>query len=125
MSDFITAAIADHALILHAAVLAAGAFPVLFGTENAFAEQAVLLGAVGAIVDRLRLLDLAEGPRTNIVRARQTDADRAVIVDAIVVGGFRCGGGRSRGAIGAHISRPPISDLQGGIRQLIGPISLM
>ena len=38
------AAIADHALVLHAAILAAGALPVLFRAEDALAEQAVLFG---------------------------------------------------------------------------------
>src|SRR5207244_3512229 len=56
------AAVADHALVLHAAVLAAGALPVLLRPEDALAEQAVLLRAVGAVVDGLGLLDLAEGP---------------------------------------------------------------
>ena len=58
--DLDAAAVADHALVLHAAVLAAGALPVLLRAEDALAEQAVLFGAVGAVVDRLRLLDLAE-----------------------------------------------------------------
>src|SRR6516225_8442112 len=55
--DLDAAAVADHALVLHAAILAAGALPVLFGTEDALAEQAVLLGTVGAVVNGLRLLD--------------------------------------------------------------------
>ncbi len=79
------AAVADHALVLHAAVLAAGAFPVLFRAEDALAEQTVLFRAVGAVVDRLGLLDLAERPGADIVRAGQADAHRAVVVDAIVV----------------------------------------
>ena len=41
-----------NALVFHPAILSAGALPVFFGAENAFAEQAVLLGAVGAVVDR-------------------------------------------------------------------------
>src|SRR5262249_4088500 len=79
------AAVADHALVLHAAVLAAGALPVLLGAEDALAEQAVLLGAVGAVVDGLGLLHLAEGPAADVVRAGQADADRAVVVDPVVV----------------------------------------
>src|SRR5919109_1569765 len=84
---FDAAAVADHALVLHAAVLATGAFPVLFRTEDALAEQAVLFGTVGAVVDGLRLFDLAEGPAADVVRARQADANRAVVINAIV-GGF-------------------------------------
>src|SRR5205807_865451 len=79
------AAVADHALVLHTAVLAAGAFPVLLGTENAFAEQPILLGPVRAVIDRLGLLHLAERPAANIVRTRQADAHRAIVVDSIIV----------------------------------------
>src|SRR6266571_1689314 len=42
--DFDAAAIADHTTITDALVLAAVAFPVLDRTEDALAEQAVLLG---------------------------------------------------------------------------------
>src|SRR5207302_9692129 len=83
--DLDAAAVADHALVLHAAVLAAGALPVLLGTEDALAEEAVLLRAVRAVVDRLRLLDLAERPAADVVRAGQADAHGPVIVDAVVV----------------------------------------
>ena len=71
--DLHAAAVADHALVLHAAVLAAGAFPVLLRAEDPLAEQAVLFRAVGAVVDRLRLLDLAERPAADVVRAGQAD----------------------------------------------------
>src|SRR5262245_35431752 len=81
------AAVADHALVLHAAVLAAGAFPVFFRAENALAEQAVLFRTVGAVVDGLRPFDFTEGPAADVVRARQADANRAVVINAIV-GGF-------------------------------------
>src|SRR5207247_3402798 len=60
--DLDAAAIADHPLVLHAAVLAAGALPVLLGPEDTLAEQAVAFRPIGAVVDRLRLLDLAERP---------------------------------------------------------------
>ena len=92
------AAVADHPLVLHAAVLAAGAFPVLLRPEDALAEQAVLLGAVGAVVDRLRLLDLAERPAADVVRAGQRDPDGAVVVDAIVAGRFAGLGGHGGNA---------------------------
>src|SRR5205807_7699431 len=97
--DLDAAAVADHALVLHAAVLTAGALPVLFRPEDALAEQAVLLGAVGAVVDRLRLLDLAERPRADVVRAGQADPHGAVVVDPVVVG-FP--------GLGAHMSSPPL-----------------
>jgi len=83
--DLHAAAIADHALVLHTAVLAAGAFPVFFGAEDALAEQAVFFGAVGAVVDRLGLLDLAERPAADVVRAGEADAHGPVVVDAVVI----------------------------------------
>ena len=74
--DLDAAAVADHALVLHAAILAAGAFPVLLRPEDALAEQAVLFGAVGAVVDGFRLLDFAEGPasecRAGLARLMRT-----------------------------------------------------
>src|SRR5688572_18553239 len=84
--DLDAAAVADDALVLRALVLAARAFPVALGPEDALAEQAVFLGAVRAVVDRLGLLHLAERPRTNVVRAGELDADGAVIVNTIVDG---------------------------------------
>src|SRR5205807_8442593 len=60
VGDLDAATVADHALVFHAAVLAAGALPVLFRAEDAFAEQAVFFRAIGPVVDRFRLLDLAE-----------------------------------------------------------------
>src|SRR5262249_59698634 len=83
--DLDAAAVAHHALVLHAAVLAAGALPVLLRPEDALAEEAVLLRAVGAVVDGLRLLDLAERPRADVGRAGQADPHRAVVVDPVVV----------------------------------------
>src|SRR5512140_1887183 len=55
----VAATIADHAAIADALVLPAMALPVLDGTEDALAEQAILLGLERAVVDRLRLRDLA------------------------------------------------------------------
>src|SRR5262249_37023652 len=88
------AAVADHALVLHAPVLAAGALPVLLRAEDALAEQAVFFRPVGAVVDRLGLLDLAEGPAAYVVGTGQADADRPVIVDTIVAD-FACAHGSS------------------------------
>ena len=82
--DLDAAAVADHALVFHAAVLAAGAFPVLFRAEDPLAEQAVLFRTVGAVVDRLGLLDFAERPAADVVRPGQADLDRRVVVDPIV-----------------------------------------
>src|SRR5690606_27623942 len=52
------AALADDALEADALVLAARAFPVPGGAEDALAEEPVLLRLEGAVVDGLRLLDL-------------------------------------------------------------------
>ena len=82
--DLDAATIADHPFVFHAAVLAAGAFPVLLRTENPFAEQAVLFGAVGAVVDRLRLLHFAERPTADVMRPSQADLDRRVIVNPVI-----------------------------------------
>src|SRR5262249_16857894 len=69
------ALLADDALVLHALVLAAQALVVLDRAEDARTEQAVAFGLERAIIDRLRLFDLAVGPRQNLVRARDRDPD--------------------------------------------------
>src|SRR5699024_8462537 len=62
LRDLDAAAVADLALVADLLVLAAVAFPVLRGPEDALAEKAVALGLQGTVVDGLRLLDLAVGP---------------------------------------------------------------
>ena len=73
---FGAALLADHAAVLHALVLAAQALVVLDRAEDGGAEQAVALGLEGAVVDGLRLLDLAVGPRADQVGRSQRDLDR-------------------------------------------------
>ena len=93
------AAVADDALVLRSAVLAAGALVVALGAEDPLAEEAVPLGAVGAVVDGLGLLDLAEAPASDVVGACEGDLHRPVVVDAVVdvvVHGIR----HSRGGVG-------------------------
>ncbi len=82
--DLHAAAVADDALVLDALVLAAGALPVALRAEYPLAEEPVLLRTVGAVVDRLGLLDLPVAPGTDDLRARQTDLDRRVLVDSLV-----------------------------------------
>src|SRR4051794_35031825 len=65
----------DDALVLHPLVLAAQALVILDRPEDAGAEQAVALGLEGAVVDGLRLLYLAVGPRQNLLRGRNRDPD--------------------------------------------------
>ena len=73
--DFDAALFADDALVLHALVLAAQAFVVLHRPEDAGAEQPVALRLEGAVVDRLRLFDLAMAPAQDLVRAGQRNLD--------------------------------------------------
>ena len=80
-SDFNAAFVADDALITDALVLAAIALPVLGRTEDALAEQPVLLGLERSIVDRFGLGHFPIRPTTNLLRRRQADSDRVEIVD--------------------------------------------
>src|SRR5204863_2842274 len=79
--DLNAAALADDALVADPLVLAAVALPVLGRTEDALAEQPVLLGLERAVVDRLRLGDLAARPRADLLRGREPDLDRVEVVD--------------------------------------------
>src|SRR5207244_2555855 len=45
------------------------------------AEQAVLLGLQRAVVDGLRLLHLAVGPRADLIRGGQADTELIEVVD--------------------------------------------
>ena len=60
--DLDAAPLAHDALVADALVLTAVALPVLGRTEDALAEQAVLLGLERPVVDRLRLGDLPRAP---------------------------------------------------------------
>jgi len=53
VDDLDAAAIADDAAVLECLVLPAEALPVPLGTEDALAEEAVLLGTVRSVVDGL------------------------------------------------------------------------
>ena len=74
-SDLDSAALTDDPFVAHALVLAAGALPVPGGAEDLLAEEAVLLGLEGAVVDGLGLLDLAVGPRANVLRGGEAELD--------------------------------------------------
>src|SRR3954466_2830845 len=60
--DFDAAAIADHSTVANSLVFTAVAFPVLDRTEDALAEQAVLLWLERAVVDGLGLEHLTPRP---------------------------------------------------------------
>jgi hypothetical protein len=79
--DLDAAALADDALVADALVLAAVALPVLGRTEDALAEQPVLLGLQRPVVDRLRLGDLARAPAADLLARGETDLDGVEVVD--------------------------------------------
>ena len=59
LCDLNAALLAYDALVANPLISSAVAFPVLCGTEYAFAEEAVLLGLERSVVDRLGFLHLA------------------------------------------------------------------
>src|SRR5262249_5997657 len=75
------AALTNDALEAHPLVLAAVALPVASRSEDLLAEQAVLLGLQRAVVDRLRLLDLAVRPLPDVLRGGQADTEFIEEVD--------------------------------------------
>ena len=77
LDDLDAALLADDAAVLHALVLAAVALVVLDRSEDLRAEQTVTLRLERAVVDRLRLLDLAMRPLADLLRRGEHDADRA------------------------------------------------
>ena len=72
---FNAALLTYHAAMLQALVLAAQALVVLDRPKDLGAEQTVSFRLESAVVDGLRLFDFAVGPRTNLLRRRQADAD--------------------------------------------------
>src|SRR5690606_19426860 len=79
--DLDAAALADDPPEAHALVLAAVALPVLLRAEDLLAEEPVLLGLEGPLVDGLRLLDLAVGPRADRVGRGQPDPELIEEID--------------------------------------------
>ena len=71
--DFDAAAVADLTLVADLLILAAVALPVLRGSENALAEQAVTLGLECAVVDGLGLFHFAGGPGKDHFRGGNAD----------------------------------------------------
>ena len=51
LSDFNTATVAHNAFVADALILSAMALEILYRTEDTFAEKAVALRLVGAVVD--------------------------------------------------------------------------
>jgi len=71
--DLDAAPVADDPLELGALVLAARALPVPLGSEDPLAEQTVLLGPIGPVVDRFGLADLSKRPTPHVVGTGQLD----------------------------------------------------
>ena len=82
-----TAAVADDTLVADTLVLAAMAFVVLDGTENAFAEQTVALRLVGTIVNGFGLEHLAARLGQNLLRGGQANRNAAVTIVRLIVFG--------------------------------------
>jgi len=79
--DFDAALVADDALVADALVLAAVALEVLGGAEDLLAEESVLFGLQGAVVDGLWLGDFAVGPGADLLRAGKGDPHLVEIID--------------------------------------------
>ncbi len=85
--------LAHNALELHALVFAAQALVILYRAENAGAEQAIALWLEGAVIDGLRLLDLAKRPGFDLFRAGDRNLDeiegwRGLSVPEMGIGDF-------------------------------------
>src|SRR4029077_3735440 len=79
--DFYATPLTDDALEANPLVLTAVALPVAGRTEDLLAEEPVLLRLEGAVVDGLRLLDLAVGPLTDVVGGGQADTQLVEEID--------------------------------------------
>ena len=80
---FHTATVANDAAVLDAFVLAAGTFPVLDRTENAFAEEAALFRFERAVIDGFGILDFAFAPGPDGLRRSDGDRDIIHLVDLV------------------------------------------
>src|SRR5690606_30443355 len=72
--DLHAAPVADDAAIADPLVLTAVALPVLRRAEDLLAEEPLTLGLQRAVVDGLRLLDLAAGPCPDLLGGSKSDA---------------------------------------------------
>src|SRR5947209_20067098 len=79
LRDIDTAVVAYAAAVLHALVLAAQALPVGDRSEDLRAEQPVAFRLERAVVNRLRLGDLAVRPRHDLFGRSEADANRVEI----------------------------------------------
>ena len=75
------ALVADDALVPVALVLPAVALPVLGRAKDLLAEEPVPFRLEGAVVDRLRLGDLAVRPGEDHLRAGDGDTERVEVLE--------------------------------------------
>jgi hypothetical protein len=73
--DLHSAFIADYSLVSDLFVLSAITFPIFGGTEDLFAEKAVLFRFLSSVVDGLRPQYLSVRPRKDILRRGQFKPD--------------------------------------------------
>ena len=71
---FNAATVANDTFELRLFELAARAFQIFSWTKDALAKQAVAFGLESAVVDSFGFLDFAPAPRTDVLRAGDTDA---------------------------------------------------
>ena len=83
MSHLHAATVADDSFVLRSLVLTAGAFIIALWSEDPLAEQTVPFGAVGSIVDGFGFLDFAEAPASDVIWARELNANRSVVINTI------------------------------------------
>ena len=75
LGDLHATALTNDSFEADSLVLAARALPVAARSEDLLSEETVLLRLQGAVVDRLRLLNLTVRPTTDVVCGRETDLD--------------------------------------------------
>lgn len=81
MGHFHAALVADDATEAHLFVFTAIALPILSGTKDRLAKEAIFLRAQTPVVDRFRLGHFAVGPGTNLFRRCETDPHAFDIVE--------------------------------------------
>src|SRR5262249_27512894 len=118
------APLTDDALEADALVLAAVALPVLGGTEDLLAEQPVLLRLQRPVVDGLGLLDLAVGPRADLLRRGEADAELVEVVDVKHASCLPGPGPLSRGKTGHRARHVQSRPLSGALGPRLAPSSL-
>ncbi len=82
LDDLHAALFAHDAAVLHPLILTTIAFVVFGRAEDLGTEEPILLWLEGPIINRLRLFHLSMGPRFDLLRRGNGNADR-IIVDRI------------------------------------------